>query len=103
PVVARGELIGIVTTSDLLRRLVSLTCSPIPSTRIDVLGPKTNDAVLTLIQTIADYKIPLISFIITEDETNSEQQIYVLRIRSMDTHSITQTLQEKGFDILCPF
>ncbi|MGL4820315.1 MAG: CBS and ACT domain-containing protein [Bacilli bacterium] len=102
PVVSASTLVGIVTTSDLLRRLVSLTCSNIPSSRIDLRGPKTNETILLLTELIAQSKLPLISFIIIEEESSLDSQIYVLRVRTMDTKNFTLTLQAKGFDILCP-
>ncbi|MGL4820792.1 MAG: CBS and ACT domain-containing protein [Bacilli bacterium] len=103
PVMQNGVLTGIVTTSDLLRTFVSLTCSNVPSTRLDLCGPNTSAAMLALMETITSCGVDVVSLLNVPHESNHTWHRFVVRVRTMQTSELIAKLEAKGFHVECPF
>lgn len=100
PVLENGQLVGIITTSDVLRAFLEMTgASAQDSVRIDLLqtekgGDLTEAAALVNqiggeVLGVGTYRDPW-----------SEQPIFYIRLRGVEAAKVSAALQEKGYTVL---
>jgi acetoin utilization protein AcuB len=99
PVVENGKLIGIVTTSDILKAFLDVTGASTPdSTRINLLlTDKQNLVEVTQIIHEANGQILAVG---TYEEPTSHQRAYFLRVAGADAAKATAALRQKGYSLL---
>ncbi len=100
PVVEDGQLIGIVTSADLLDALLRLTGVHHPSGRLDIRMKDSPGELARLALLLSERHINIHS-ILTYEENNQQARL-VLRIGTMEIVSIAAMLCDAGFEILWP-
>jgi len=100
PVVEEGQLVGIITVSDVLQAFLDVMgASEEGAARIDLLveGQERNLGGASSIIEEAGGEILGVG---TYREPWKESPVFYLRLRSPDSKSIAQTLKDKGFTVL---
>src|SRR5262249_14417739 len=100
PVVENGKVIGIITTSDVLRAFLEMTGASTPeSVRIDLLHPETGGDLAQAaalsneiggeVLGVGTYRQPWIT-----------HSVFYLRVRGIDAAAASAALQNKGYTVL---
>lgn len=100
PVLEANELVGIVTNVDLLDALLRLTGVHHPSGRLDIRMKDKPGELSRLSLLLSERKINIHS-ILTYEESDQKARL-VLRVGTMEIHSIARTLCDAGFEVLWP-
>ena len=100
PVVNGGELVGIVSSVDLLDTLVRMTGVGGASTRLEVELHNRPGALATLMRHIAERNVNVVSVLTTGREEDS--LTFVLRVNTIDGRGLAQALCERGFNVVWP-
>jgi acetoin utilization protein AcuB len=100
PVVENGKVVGIITTSDVLRAFLEMTgASTQESVRIDLLHTeKSSDLAeaATLVNQIGGEVLGVGTY----RDPWSEQPIFYVRLRGVEAAKASAALQEKGYTVL---
>jgi acetoin utilization protein AcuB len=100
PVVENGKVVGIITTSDVLRAFLEMTgASTQESVRIDLLRTeKSSDLAeaATLVNQIGGEVLGVGTY----RDPWSEQPIFYVRLRGVEAAKASAALQEKGYTVL---
>ena len=100
PIVEDGNLVGIVTISDLLDALLKLTGIHQPSGRLDVRLSNKSGELAKLAAIIAEKKVNVHSILTYPD--NKGKVRLVLRVSTMEIKSLAQTICNAGFEVIWP-
>ena len=100
PVVEDGQLIGIVTITDMLDALLFLTGVHQPSGRLDVRLSNRSGELAKLASLLADLKVNIHS-ILTYPEKDKSIRL-VLRIGTIEMRVIAQAICNAGFEVIWP-
>ncbi len=100
PVVEDGQLIGIVTITDMLDALLLLTGVHQPSGRLDVRLANRSGELAKLASLLADLKVNVHS-ILTYPEKDESIRL-VLRIGTIEMRVIAQAICNAGFEVIWP-
>lgn len=101
PVVQNDQLVGIVTSSDLLHALVMVMGVCKPGSHIEVELPDRPGALLDVARIIKEQGVNIISIYLTPGRCNGCQAI-VLRVATFDPRRIIERISEAGYNILFP-
>ncbi|RUL56508.1 acetoin utilization AcuB family protein [Lysinibacillus antri] len=102
PIVSGGQLIGIVTTTDLLYTYIELTGAHKPSSKLDIRVSDKPGTLLTITTIIKKHKANVLSVLVFPDSKNENSRILSIRVQMMNPLSIINDLRNEGFDVLWP-
>lgn len=100
PVLDGGELVGIVTVTDLLEALLRMSGADRPSGRIEVRLPHTPGRLAKLASAVASHHVNILS-ILSYPESSEHLRI-VLRVNTNRTHPLANALRQEGFEVIWP-
>jgi len=101
PVVEHGELVGIVTASDLLQSYVELMAGREKHTRIELLAPDRPGELARVVRLIGvEYGVNLTSVVVPPPE--DERARVVLHLECEDAADILEDLQRLGYEAASP-
>ncbi len=102
PIVSHGELVGILTDTDILYNYIELTGAHKPSSQIEL---RTADqiGVLSQVTTIcANHRASIISLLVYPDANDSSKKIISIRVKSISPQAIIEDMRKEGFELLWP-
>ncbi len=102
PVVDGDELVGIVTSSDVMNALVRLLGVHEPGSRVEVaLSGRAGElaGVAGILQTEG---VNIVSVLATPDEDGAKGSVAVFRIDTIDPRRIVESLKEAGYTVRWP-
>ncbi|MER2106160.1 MAG: acetoin utilization AcuB family protein [Solibacillus sp.] len=102
PIVSGGELVGIVTTTDLLYTYIELTGAHKPGSKIDIRVTDRPGILSDVTQIFADHKANVLSVLVYPDGENENSRILSIRLQVINPLAIIRDLREQGFDVLWP-
>lgn len=102
PIVSGGELVGIVTTTDLLYTYIELTGAHKPGSKIDIRVTDRPGILSDVTQVFADHKANVLSVLVYPDGENENSRILSIRLQVINPLAIIGDLREQGFDVLWP-
>ncbi|MER1986973.1 MAG: acetoin utilization AcuB family protein [Solibacillus sp.] len=102
PIVSGGELVGIVTTTDLLYTYIELTGAHKPGSKIDIRVTDRPGILSDVTQIFADHKANVLSVLVYPDGENENSRILSIRLQVINPLTIIRDLREQGFDVLWP-
>lgn len=102
PVVSNGELIGIVTETDLLYTYIELTGANQPGSQIEVRVPNVPGILYEVSKVFNDHKTNVLSVLVYPDKENVNSKILVIRFKTMNPLQIIERLRTAGFEVLWP-
>ena len=103
PVVDGEDLVGMVTSSDVMRALVRLVGAHKPGSRLEVALPSRSGSLAEVIQVIRDEGVEIVSVLASsEHEDEAGERVAVLRVATIDPKQVVESLRAAGYRILWP-
>ncbi|MFP4623830.1 MAG: CBS and ACT domain-containing protein [Gemmatimonadota bacterium] len=101
PVVEDGELVGILTESDLLRAFVDLMVGREPHTRIELLAPDRPGELARVVRLIGvDYGINITGMVVPP--AREDRALVVLHLETEDVEALLANLRQLGYESASP-
>ncbi|MGF1473067.1 MAG: CBS and ACT domain-containing protein [Rubrobacteraceae bacterium] len=98
PVVTEGELIGIVTSTDVMRALVTLTGVHESGSQIQVRAPDRQGILAEVAEIIRDLEVDILSVLSSPKKTGGSRTM-VFRLTAEDPSTVVQSLQMAGYAV----
>jgi acetoin utilization protein AcuB len=103
PVVDGEDLVGILTTSDVMRALVRLVGAHKPGSRLEVALPSRSGSMAEVTQIVRDEGIDIVSILASsENEDEAGERVAVLRVATIDPKQVVESLRAAEYRILWP-
>jgi acetoin utilization protein AcuB len=96
--VAEEELLGIVTSSDVMRALVTLAGLPEPGCRIEVRAPNREGILAEVAGKIQDLEVDIFS-VLSDPDRRSGNRTMVFQLVTPDPSSVMQGLKMAGYEV----
>ena len=96
--VAEEELLGIVTSSDVMRALVTLAGLPEPGCRIEVRAPNRGGILAEVAGKIQDLEVDIFS-VLSDPDRRSGNRTMVFQLETTDPSSVMQGLKMAGYEV----
>jgi acetoin utilization protein AcuB len=96
--VAEEELMGIVTSSDVMRALVTLAGLPEPGCRIEVRAPNRGGILAEVAGKIQDLEVDIFS-VLSDPDRRSGNRTMVFQLETPDPSSVKQALKMAGYEV----
>jgi len=100
PVMEDGRLVGIVTATDLLDALVTMSGVHLAASRLEVEVANRPGALAELLALIADKRINVVSVMTTRGDEDAIS--FVLRVATVDVRSLARQLRAQGVSVTWP-
>jgi acetoin utilization protein AcuB len=102
PVVDGDDLVGIVTSSDVMRALARLVGVHEPGSRLEVTLPDRPGSLAEIAGIMRDAGVNIVSVLVAPLPDDTGQRIAVLRLATIDPRGIVEALEEAGYPVLWP-
>ena len=96
--VAEEELLGIITSSDVMRALIMLVGLPEPGCRIEVRVPNREGILAEVAGKIQDFEVDIVS-VLSDPDRRSGKRTMVFQLVTVDPSSVTQGLKMAGYEV----
>src|SRR5829696_4313339 len=96
--VAEEEVLGIVTSSDVMRALVTLAGLPEPGCRIEVSVPNREGILAEVAGKIRELEVDIVS-VLSDPDRRSGQRTMVFQLATADPLSVMQSLKRAGYEV----
>ena len=97
--VAEEELLGIVTSSDVMRALVTFVGLPEPGSRIEVQASNKAGALAEVAGKIQDLEVDIVSVLSAPDWSSSGKRTLMFQLVTTDPSSVIQSLKTDGYEV----
>lgn len=98
PVVDGDELVGIITSSDMMRTLIELFGAGNRGTWIEVEVPNEPGALAGIVDTVRDRKVNIASVLVAPAH-RAQNRTIVLRLETTNPKAIVDSLESSGYDV----
>ena len=102
PIVTGGQLVGLVTASDLLYTYIELTGANKPSSKIDIRVEDRPGILSDILFVFKKHKANVLSVLLFPDSKNENYKIVTIRVQILNPLSIIKDLKKEKFDVLWP-
>lgn len=102
PIVSKGKLAGIVTTTDVLYRYIELTGANRPSSKLDIRVTNKPGILHDITEIFRQHKVNVLSVLVYPDLENENSRILSIRLQVMNPLAIIEDLRREKFDVLWP-
>ncbi|WP_010303811.1 acetoin utilization AcuB family protein [Kurthia senegalensis] len=102
PIVSEGQLVGILTGTDILYTYIELTGAHKPSSQIELKVPDQVGTLHRVTAICATHRASIMSLLVYPDTKDSLKKIVSLRIKSISPQLIIEDLRKEGFELLWP-
>jgi acetoin utilization protein AcuB len=92
------ELLGIITSSDVMRALVMLAGLPDPGCRIEVRAPNRAGILAEVAGKIQDLGVDIVS-VLSDPDRRSGYRTMVFQLTTVDPSSVMQSLKRAGYEV----
>ena len=96
--VAEEELLGIVTSSDVMRALVTLVGLPEAGCRIEVRAPNRAGVLAEVAGRIRDLEVDIFS-VLSDPDQRSGNRTMVFQLATVDPSSVMHSLETAGYEV----
>ena len=96
--VAEQELLGIVTSSDVMRALVTLAGLPEPGCRIEVSVPNREGILAEVADKIRDLHVDIFD-VLSDPDRRSGKRTLIFQLATADPSSVMQSLKTAGYEV----
>jgi acetoin utilization protein AcuB len=93
-----GKLLGIVTSSDVMRALVMLAGLPEPGCRIEVRVPNREGILAEVAGRIRDLEVDIVG-VLSDPDRRSGSRTMVFQLATADPSSVVQSLRTAGYEV----
>jgi len=96
--VAEEEVLGIVTSSDVMRALVTLAGLPEPGCRIEVSVPNREGILAEVAGKIRELEVDIVS-VLSDPDRRSGQRTMIFQLATANPLSVMQSLKTAGYEV----
>jgi acetoin utilization protein AcuB len=96
--VVEQELLGIITSSDVMRALVTLAGLPEPGCRIEVSVPNREGILAEIAGKIRDLGVDIVS-VLSDPDRRSGKRTLILQLATANPSSVMQSLKTAGYEV----
>ncbi len=96
--VAEEELLGIITSSDVMRALIMLVGLPEPGCRIEVRVPNREGILAEVAGKIQDFEVDIVS-VLSDPDRRLGKRTMVFQLVTVDPSSVIQGLKMAGYEV----
>ena len=96
--VVEQELLGIVTSSDVMRALVTLAGLPEPGCRIEVSVPNREGILAEVAGKIRDLEVDIFN-VLSDPDRRSGKRTLIFQLATADPSSVMQSLKTAGYEV----
>ncbi|SES17544.1 acetoin utilization AcuB family protein [Salisediminibacterium halotolerans] len=97
-----GDLVGIITETDLLKTFVKLTGAANPSSRLEVEVPNESGMLCDVSVLIKEHRMNVQSVLLYPSSEKPDCKILVFRLSTMDMRPLIETLKKQGYNVIWP-
>lgn len=102
PIVSGGQLVGLVTASDLLYTYIELTGANKPSSKIDIRVEDRPGILSDILAIFKNHNANVLSVLLFPDSKKENYKIVTIRVQILNPLSIISDLKKVKFDVLWP-
>ncbi|GGG30053.1 acetoin utilization protein AcuB [Lysinibacillus alkalisoli] len=102
PIISNNELVGIVTTTDMLYTYVELTGAHKPGSKLEIRVEDTPGVLAHITKIMADHKTNVQSVLVYPDDKSTTHRVLSIRIQTVNPIELIEDLIKHGFDVLGP-
>ncbi|HHY72647.1 MAG TPA: CBS domain-containing protein [Bacillus bacterium] len=102
PIVKEGNLVGIVTKSDILHTFVKVMGADQPSSLIEIKVENTLGMLSEVAQVFSEKKINIISVLVYPDKNDTGSKLLLFRIQTINPMNVIEELKNRGYTVLWP-
>lgn len=102
PIVQGGDIVGIVTETDVLHTFVELTGVNQPGSRIEVKLPNKPGELFDVVSILNKRRANIHSVLVYPDQEDESSKIVVFRVRMMNPIGVIDDLKKEGHTVLWP-
>ncbi|HEY9577316.1 MAG TPA: acetoin utilization AcuB family protein [Pseudobacillus sp.] len=102
PIVQGGEIVGIVTETDVLHTFVELTGANQPGSRIEIKLPNKPGELFDVVGVLNKRRANIHSVLVYPDKEDENSKIVVFRVRMMNPIGVIDDLKKEGHNVLWP-
>lgn len=102
PIISKGKLVGIITSSDLLNAYIELTGAHKPSSKIDIRIKDRVGELSEVLNVFKNHHANVLSILVFPDDEDEQYRILSIRVQMMNPLSIINDLRQQGFVVLWP-
>jgi acetoin utilization protein AcuB len=99
PVVSNDELVGIITTSDMLNVLLEVMGVGTPSSRIELSIPGDMGEICNIAGIVKGLGLSIISMVATLHQTDPATRLSVLRVNTDDIRELCKAMRSAGYKV----
>ena len=101
PIVSKGKLVGLLTTTDLLYAFIELTGSHKPSSKIDIRVDDQPGMLNKITDVIKQHNANILSILVYPD-SEAETCILSIRLQVINPLIIIENFKQQGYEVLWP-
>jgi acetoin utilization protein AcuB len=101
PVVSEGNLVGIITSSDVMRALVMLLGAHEPGSPVEIEMPRSPGALVKVADVIKDSGATVVS-VLTPPGHGDRKMSMIFRLATIDPRPVITRLKAAGYKVLWP-
>lgn len=102
PIISGGQLVGIITATDVLYRYIELTGANQPGSKLDIRVTNKPGTLHEILGVISAHHANVLSVLIYPDSKFTDSRILSIRIQIINPLGIIEDLRKQGFDVLWP-
>ncbi|MCJ8009587.1 acetoin utilization AcuB family protein [Lederbergia wuyishanensis] len=102
PILQNGELVGIITGTDLLHTLVELTGANKPGSQIEVKVENRPGVLHEVTGIFQKFKVNVHSVLVYPAQDNENAKILVFRVATMNPLLVIENLKKEGLQVMWP-
>jgi acetoin utilization protein AcuB len=102
PVMEGEKLVGIVTSSDVMRALVRLFRAHEPGSPIEIETPNRRRALAEVVDVIQDSGVNIVSVLTSPDDDETGKVSLMFRLGTINPNPVVERLKEAGYRVLWP-
>lgn len=102
PILNSGELVGIITGTDLLHTLVELTGANIPGSQIEVKVENRPGVLHEVTGIFRKLQVNVHSVLVYPDQNDENEKILVFRVATINPLLLIENLKKEGLQVMWP-
>ncbi|OMP67439.1 acetoin utilization AcuB family protein [Domibacillus epiphyticus] len=102
PIVQNGDIVGMITETDVLHTFVELTGVNQPGSRVEVKVPNKAGMLFEILQVLNKRRANIHSVLIYPDRIDEDYKVIVFRVRTMNPVGVIDDLKKAGHHVLWP-
>jgi len=99
PVVLNEELVGIITTCDLLYVLLEFMGVDLESSRVEVIHSRISGEIAKLANIINSLGLTILSIVSTVNRQGEDTRTTLIRVNTDDNREVTRALEDAGYEV----